>query len=56
MEFILYGKEIDALVEVVAQFKCLGRTMEKSDDDFPEILQNISRMLKVWVRLINILR
>ena len=37
MEFILYGREGDALVEGVSNFKYLGRPLDQTDDDCPEV-------------------
>ena len=38
-------------MEGVIQFKYLGRTMGKSDNESPEILRDIRRARKVWGRM-----
>ena len=35
MKLSLYGRDGEALVEGVAKFKCLGRTLDQTDDDWP---------------------
>ena len=47
LEFSLYGREGDALVEIVAQFKYMGIPLYQSDDDWIEILRNTRRARKV---------
>ena len=37
IEFSLYDKEGDSLVEGAAQLKYLGRTLEQIENDFPSI-------------------
>ena len=37
IEFSLYNKEGDSLVEGAAQLKYLGRTLEQIENDFPSI-------------------
>ena len=48
MEFRLYGREGDALVEVVANFKYLVRPLDQTDDDCPEVRRNIKKGRRVW--------
>ena len=51
MDIILYGKEWGVLVEGVAQFKYLGRTIYQTDDKYPATLWNIKRAWKFWGKL-----
>ena len=37
MEFRFYRREGDALVELVANFKYLGRLLDQTDDDWPAV-------------------
>ena len=41
MEFSLYGREGDKMVEGVTTFKYLGHPLDQTDDDCPSIRQNI---------------
>ena len=41
MEFSMYRGEGGEMVEVVANFKYLGRTLDQMDDDWPAVRQNI---------------
>ena len=56
MDFILYGRGGDELVEGVTQLKYLGRPLDQYDNTWPEIHWNIRRAWKVWGRLGKILR
>ena len=49
MEFSLYEREGGALVEGVAQFKYLVRTLVQTDKEWLEIIWNIKRVWKVWI-------
>ena len=51
MEFILYREEGGDMVEVVANFKYLGQSLDQMDDDWPEVRRNIMRARLVWRRL-----
>ena len=51
MEFSLYGRGGDALVEGVSKFKYLGRTLDQTDNAWPATKQNIKRVRTVWGRL-----
>ena len=48
MEFILYGREGDVLVEVVVNFKYLGRPLDQKNDDWTEVQRKINRLRRVW--------
>ena len=50
MEFILYGREGDALVEEAEQFKYLGRPLGQTCNDWPVIIWNMRRVKKFWGR------
>ena len=56
MDFILYKKGGDALVEGVATFKYMGRPIDHTCDNWPEIRWNIKRASPVWGRLVKMLR
>ena len=56
MEFSLYGEEGGDVVEVVENFRYLGRTLDQMDDDFPEVSENIMCARSVWGRLGMLLR
>ena len=43
MELILYWEEGGGLVERVEEFKYMGRPLDQTDDDWPEVWQNIMR-------------
>ena len=51
MEFSLYGREGGALVEGMVQFKYLGLPLDKTDDYWPAVRQNVKRARRVWGRL-----
>ena len=44
------------LVEGVENFKYLRRPLDQTDDNWPEIIQNIKQARKVWGRLGKLLR
>ena len=56
MEFILYGREVDALVEGVAKFKYLGRPLDKMYHDWPAVRRNFKWEWRFWGRLGKLLR
>ena len=56
MEFRLYGREGDALVEGMENFKYLGRPLDQTYDGWPLVIRNIKRAQKVWERLGKLLR
>ena len=47
MEFSIYGREVDSLVEGVTQFKYLLIALYQTDNIWPEIIWNVSREWKV---------
>ena len=55
-EFSLKREEGDAIVEGVAMFNYLGRTLYKTDDYWTVERQNIMRARSVWWRLVTLLR
>ena len=48
MEFSLYGRELDELVERVSQFKYLVIPLDQSNNYWTEILWDVMRAQKVW--------
>ena len=48
MESSLYGREGDALVEGVANFKYLGRQMDHTDDEWLALQWNVKWVRRVW--------
>ena len=48
MEYSLYGREGDALVEGVANFKYLGRNLDQTDDDWLALKWNVKQVCRVW--------
>ena len=55
MKVSMYDREDYTLVEGVTQFQYLGRTLEHTDNDWPEVHQNIGKSRAVWIRLVKIL-
>ena len=51
MKFNLDGEEGDEIVENVPTFQYLGRPLDQTDDDWPDVLHNIMRARSVWGRL-----
>ena len=45
-----------AMVEGVAHFKYLGNNLDLTDDDRPDIRQNIKGVWKLWGKMVNILQ
>ena len=56
IEFISYGREGGALVEVVTNLKYLGSPLDQTDDDWPVLRRNFKWARRVWGRLGNMLR
>ena len=54
--FSLTGEEEAECIEGVEVFKYLGQMLDRSDDDYPAVLQNISKAQQVWGRLEKMLR
>ena len=50
--FQAYGRPL----ETVAYFKYLGRIFTASDDDWPEVVDNLGKAQKIWACLLIILR
>ena len=48
MEFILYRREVDALVEGVSNFKFMGQPLDQTNDDWLAVRRNIKRAQRVW--------
>ena len=46
-DFSLYGREGDALVEGVTQFKYLGHLLDQTDYDWTEVQWNVNQARKV---------
>ena len=55
MEFRLYGRERDSLVEGVTNFKYMRRTLYQYDNNWPVICRNTRRVRKVLVFLEKVL-
>ena len=49
--FSLTGEEDAERIKGVEVFKCLGRILDRSDNNWPSFLRNISKARHVWVRL-----
>ena len=56
MQFSIYGRELDALMKLVTQFKYMVIPMDQSNDAWPAIIRNIRRARKVWFWLVKILQ
>ena len=56
MYFSLCRRNGDALVDVVANFKYLGRTLDQTDGNWPAVRRNYKQAQRVWGRLRKILR
>ena len=50
------GEDEAERIEGIGRFNYLGRLLGRSDDDWPEVLHNISKARQVWGRLGNILQ
>ena len=51
MEFRLYGREGDVLVEGFVNFKCIRCPLDQTYDDWPLVRRNFKRARRVWGRL-----
>ena len=49
--FSLTGEDDAECIEGVETFKYPGRMLERSDNDWPEVLQNFRKSCRVWSRL-----
>ena len=47
----LTGEDEAERIEGVGMFRYLGRLMERSDNDYPEVLKNIRKEIRLWGRL-----
>ena len=56
VEFSLYGKEGDTLVEGVSNFKYMGRSLNQTDEDWQVVRQIFNRVRKVWGGLVKIIQ
>ena len=54
--FSLTGEEEAECIKGAEVFKYLGRQMDRSDNDYSEVLRNIRKSRQVWGRLGNLLR
>ena len=54
--FSLTGEEEAEHIKGVEVFKYLRRLLDRSDDDWPAVLRNISKERQVWGRLRKLLR
>ena len=50
------GEDEAERIEGIGRFNYLVRLMGRSDNDWPEVLHNISKARQVWGRLGNILQ
>ena len=55
MELSLYEEEGDNMVEGVAIFMYLGRTLDQTDGDWPAVRRNIMRASLVWGILVTLI-
>ena len=49
--FSVYGHPL----KMVPYFKYLGRVLSASDDDWPEVIRNLTKAWAVWQRMLRIL-
>ena len=49
--FILTGEEYAECIDGVEVFKYLGRMLDRSDENCPELLRNIQKAHQVWERI-----
>ena len=56
MDFSLDGEEGDERVENVLTFQYLGKPLDQTDDDWPDVRQKIMRARSFWGRLGTLLR
>ena len=53
--FSLTGEEEAECIKGVKVFKCLRRMLDRSDDDWPELLRNTRKVIQVWGRIKKLL-
>ena len=54
--FSLTGEDEVECIEGVDTFKYQGRMLDRSDDDWPELIQNVRKARRVWRRIGKLLR
>ena len=54
--FSLAGEDDVECIEGVETFKYLGRILDRSDDNWLAVLQNVSKVRRVWNRLGELLQ
>ena len=54
--FSLTGEDEAECIEGVGRFKYLGRLLDRSDNDWPEVLHNIRKSRQVWRQLGELLQ
>ena len=54
--FSLKGEDGEEIIEGVETFKYLGRILNRSDNDWPWVLQNVGKACRIWNRLGKLLR
>ena len=52
----LTGEDDAECIEGVDTFKYLGRILDRSDDNWPVVLQNFGKARRVWIRLGKLLQ
>ena len=56
MNFSLYNREDDYLVERVTHSQFLGRTLDHTENDYLDMHRNIGKGRAVWRRLVMMLQ
>ena len=51
MDFSLCRRNGDALVDVVANFKYLGRALDQTDGNWPAVRRNYKQVQRVWGKI-----
>ena len=54
--FRLMGEDELECIEGVETFKYLGRMLDRLDDDWPAVLRNVGKALRLWIGLGKLLR
>ena len=54
--FSLTGEDEAELIEGVWRFNYFGRLLDRSDNNFPSVLQNIRKARKVWRQIGKVLQ
>ena len=50
------GEDEAECIERVENFKYLGRMLDQSENDWPEVCRNVGKAIRVWSRLGKMLR